>query len=140
MRGLQGPCASAVSSDVGADRLVALPALSRCGRTCRLRLAPKICGSPSLYGNCLWRVPWFHENALLQVDGRDDDLTDDGAGLRCWREFEDSAWRARDTCIGGTAVLSAEMVEGCGIVPDEKSRPVRWTAEVCKPEAVVDAR
>jgi len=31
MRGLQGPCASAVSSDVGADRLVALPAQMRCG-------------------------------------------------------------------------------------------------------------
>jgi hypothetical protein len=27
-----------------------------------------------------WRVPWFHENALLQVDGSDDDLADDGAG------------------------------------------------------------
>lgn len=55
-------------------------------------------------------------------------------------ECGDSAWRARETCIGATAVLSADLVEGCGIVPDEKSRPVRLTADVCQPEAVVDAR
>jgi hypothetical protein len=59
---------------------VPLPALCRCGRTRGLRPAPRICGSPGLSDNCLWRVPWFHENALLQVDGGDDDLADDGAG------------------------------------------------------------
>ena len=33
-----------------------------------------------LSGHRLWPVPWFHENALLQGEGRDDDLADDGAG------------------------------------------------------------
>ena len=32
-----------------------------------------------LCSNCLWRVPWFHENALLLVDSRDDGRVDDGA-------------------------------------------------------------
>jgi hypothetical protein len=80
MRGKRDP---ALSSCIAAEirpRASPQPALSTCGRTCRLRPAPKICGSPSLSGNCLWCVPWFHENALLQVDGRDDDLADDGAG------------------------------------------------------------
>lgn len=66
------------------------PALSRCGRTRRLRPARRICGSPGLPGNCLCRVPWFHENALLQVDGRDDDLADDGAGCTAGEERERS--------------------------------------------------
>jgi len=57
-----------------------LAALSRCRRTRSLRPAPRTCGSPSLSGKCLWRVPWFHENAILQVGGPDDDPADDGAG------------------------------------------------------------
>ena len=32
-------------------------------------------------GNCLWRVPCFHENALLRGDGPDDGLADNAASL-----------------------------------------------------------
>ena len=63
-----------------AQRIVPLTAPSRCGRSRRLRPAPRICGPPGLSSNCPWRVPWFDENAVLQAGGRDDRAVDDGAG------------------------------------------------------------
>jgi hypothetical protein len=46
------------------------------------RVCPAIgfCASPGLSNNGLQPVPWFHENALLEVDGRGVAATEDGAG------------------------------------------------------------
>jgi hypothetical protein len=40
-------------------------------------------------------VPWFHENALLQVDGRDDDLADVGP-VALLADLRSSPWNCRD--------------------------------------------
>jgi hypothetical protein len=42
----------------------AVPALSSCATHPGFRLAPQVCGSPDLVGNCLRRVRWFLEDAL----------------------------------------------------------------------------
>ena len=63
----------------GAGLRVALSA--RCGseRRSEPRPASRICASPDRSDSGRRRVPWFHENALLRVDGRDDDRADDAA-------------------------------------------------------------
>ena len=68
------------------------------------------CGPPGRSGSCLWRVPWFRENALLQVDGRDDDPCDDGAG-RAAGESQDSDLVASETCSPSVGVLPLPAIE-----------------------------
>ena len=82
------------------------PALSRCRRTRSLRPAPRTCGSPSLSGKSLWRVPWFHENALLQV-GRS---------------------RRRP---GRPLVALVALLANCGTQPVREARPALVLAQVC---------
>ena len=43
------------------------------------RLASEICGSPNRFGNCRWRLPCIHENALLRVGRLDNGRADDGS-------------------------------------------------------------
>lgn len=49
------------------------------GNTC---VCPAVgfCGSRGLSDSCMRLVPWFHEIALLEVDGRSVADTEDGAG------------------------------------------------------------
>jgi hypothetical protein len=62
------------------------PRLAGAGGPAGSDLLPRIGGSPvRVSSNCLSRVPQFHENLLLQDDGRDHDLANDGAALRWWR-------------------------------------------------------
>lgn len=63
-----------------------------------------------------WR-PWFHENALLRVDGRDDDLTSDGAGCAPG-EWEVPARFGRGSCFDVGAVLSPDAGEALEFVPN----------------------
>ena len=79
--------------DVTKPRRAPRPALSRCARTRGPRPASELCGSPDLSGNCLWRVPWIHEDALLRVDGPADRRVD--AAER--REIGDK----EGACVGG---------------------------------------
>jgi hypothetical protein len=98
-----------------------LPALSTRGTTCSLSPARRICGSPGPYGNSLWRVPWFHENALLQVDARDDgrattapvallarsEISSSGAALTCFGDA--TRMPAHRRVIGRVAIFACEL-------------------------------
>ncbi len=55
---------------------------ARCGseRRSERRPASEICGSPNRPGNCRWRLPCIHENALLRVGRLDNGRPDDGSG------------------------------------------------------------
>ena len=57
----------------------------RKGGTRRVRPAIGFFGSPGMSHSSPQPVPWFHENALLRVDGRGVGGAEDRAGLRCWR-------------------------------------------------------
>jgi hypothetical protein len=55
---------------------------SRAFRALRVRADPQAqtCSQNLQVSESGRSLPRFHENALLQVDGRDDDLADDGTG------------------------------------------------------------
>jgi hypothetical protein len=74
------------------------PRLAGAGGPAGSDLLPEFCGSTGLSGNSLWPVPRFHENALLKVDGRDDDVADDGAGCAAGDERVAQVSRA-ETCF-----------------------------------------
>ncbi len=58
-------------------------------------------------------MPWFRDNALLPVDGRDDDLVDDGAGcVPGERQVpEGSVREARFEASGASARPKRRMTE-----------------------------
>lgn len=69
-----------------------------------------------LSDNCVWRVPWFHENALLQTDGRDDDPSDDGTGCAPG-EIRVPPRSERGSCFRVGAVLSPRRRDALEFVP-----------------------
>ena len=57
---------------VRAEQVRADPQVQTCSQNLRVS---------GVSGNCLWRVPCFHENALLRGGGPDDGLADNAASL-----------------------------------------------------------
>ena len=57
------------------------PLAARCGseRRSGRRRAAEICGSRNRSGNCRWRLPCIHENAVLRVSRLDNERADDGS-------------------------------------------------------------
>jgi hypothetical protein len=115
-RGIRG---SAVGFGIAASSRAASASLTaHCTSERRSKPTPasEICGFPDRRGDCWWRLPCIHENALLRVNG-----PDDGEGGRRDAPTQVAnlgalpVW-ARDTCIVPGAVIrgpTAVAVGGC---------------------------